>query len=352
MSLMTHEHQHAQPHPFAASKPTSLAVLLRPIAVGLGMAMAFVTIFLSALHDPQPSDLPIAVVGTAQQAAGTDQALQVAAPGSFDVRSYETADAAEEALRSREAYGVVDLTTEGPARILYAGANGSGVTSAVQEALTATADQLQRPATITDTAPLPAGDSRGLSVFYFVFGLALSAFLFAMTFHQVASGASLGIRLGVPLLFAVVAGTVLAAIADVGFGALTGHFWEVAALSAMISYAVTTATSALTRLFGGGGIALAGLLAIVIGNATSGGALNWRFLPDGWRWVSQALPTGAGVTGLLDVQYFGATDLSPVILTLSIWIAASVTIIIGLPLLRLDVVHRSHRGKHNKNAPS
>lgn len=54
----------------------------------------------------------------------------------------------------------------------------------------------------------------------------------------------------------------------------------------MISYAESIATSALTRLLGGAGIGLAGLLAIVIGNATSGGALNWHFVPGGWRWIS------------------------------------------------------------------
>jgi fumarate reductase subunit D len=345
---MTRELHRSGHHPFGASAPTSLTGLLRPIAVGLGMAIAFVTIFLSALHDPEPHELPIAVVGAAADSSQAAQAFDQASPGSFDVRSYDTAGAAEAALQSRDVYGVMDLTARRTVHISYAGANGSGVTSAVERALTATAAQLGRPSTTTDAVPLPSGDSRGLSVFYFVFGLALSAFLFAMTFHQVAAGASLAVRIGVPLLFAGATGLVLATIADLGFEALTGHFWAVAGISAMISYAVSTATSALTRLLGGAGIGLAGLLAIVIGNATSGGALNWHFLPAGWRWLSQHLPTGAGVTGLLNVQYFDAADLSPVLLTLSAWIAASLLLIVSLPLLRLDAVHRSHHGRHER----
>ncbi len=343
---MTHELHQFRRHPFAATAPTSLAGVLRPIAVGIGMAIAFVTVFLAALHNPKPHGLPIAVVGPQQNVAQTAQALEKASPASFDVRPYDTAAAAEHALRSRDVFAVMDFTAGRTVHIFYAGANGSGVTSSVQGALTATAAHLGHPSTTTDAVPLPSGDSRGLSVFYFVFGLALSAFLFSMTFHPAASGASLGVRLGVPLLFAAVAGLTLAAVADFGFAALTGHFWAVAAISAMIAYAVSMATSALTRLLGGVGIGLAGLLVIVVGNATSGGALNWHFLPGGWRWISQQLPTGAGVTGLLNVQYFDAVHLYPVLLTLSIWVAASVLFIIGLPLLRLDAVHRSHHAQH------
>lgn len=345
---MTHELPQLRRHPFTASAPASVAEVLRPIAVGIGIAIAFVTVFLAALHNPKPHGLSIAVIGTHQNVSQAEQGFDKASPGSFTVRPYDTAPAAQDALRARDVFAVMDFTAGRTVHISYAGANGSGVTSAVEGALTASAAHLGHPSTTTDTVPLPTGDSRGLSVFYFVFGLALSAFLFSLTFHQGAAGASLGIRLGVPLLFAAVAGITLAVIADFGFDALTGHFWAVAGISAMISYAVSLATSALTRLLGGAGIGLAGLLAIVVGNATSGGALNWHFLPGGWRWISQQLPTGAGVTGLLNVQYFDAAHLFPVFLTLSIWIAASVLLIIGLPLLRLDAVHRSHHAQHER----
>jgi hypothetical protein len=146
----------------------------------------------------------------------------------------------------------------------------------------------------------------------------------------------------VPLLFAVVIGALLTTLADTGFDALTGHPWKVAAMSAAISYGVATATIALTRIFHGLGIGLAGLLFIVIGNATGGGALNWHYLPGGWRWISQMLPTGAGVSGLLDVQYFDSRHLGPLLLTLAAWIVGSLLLLIALPVLRLDAVHRRH----------
>jgi hypothetical protein len=224
------------------------------------------------------------------------------------------------------------------------------VTQTVTTAFTGAAHRMGISPTVTDSDPLPRGDSRGLTVFYYVFGLALSSFLFASTFHQTAAGTSLLARLTVPLAFAGIVGLLLAIVADAGFGALTGHAWQIGIMSAMISYAVATTTIALTRLFHSPGLALASLLFIIVGNATSGGALNWHYLPGGWRWISQLLPTGAGVTGLLDIQYFDSHHLGPTVLTLVLWIVISLALLVALPLLRLDAVHRRHAAQAQAQA--
>jgi hypothetical protein len=309
---------------------------------GLAVAIAFVTVFLAALHHPAPHGLPVTVVGPQRSVTAVEQALDRQQPGGFRFVACPDAASAAHAVGTRDLYGALDLSRPGAAQVTLAGANGSGVTQTLTTAFTGAAQHLGVPATVTDTAPLPSGDSRGLAVFYYVFGLALCSFLFAMAFHQSASGASLLVRLTVPLLFAVVGGALLTAVADAGFDVVAGHPWKVAAMSAAISYGVAASTIALTRLFHGLGIGLAGLLFIVIGNATSGGALNWHYLPGGWRWISQMLPTGAGVSGLLDVQYFDSRHLGPLLLVLALWIAVSLLLLIILPVLRLDVVHRRH----------
>ena len=332
----------ARRHPFAASRPVGRAAVLRPLVTGLAVAIAFVTVFFAALHHPAPHGLPVTVVGPQQSVTAVEQALDHQLPGGFRFTAYPDAASAVHAVGTRDLYGALDLSRPGAAHITLAGANGAGVTQTLTTAFTGAAQHLGVPVTVTDAVPLPSGDSRGLAVFYYVFGLALSSFLFAMAFHQSASGASLIVRVTVPLLFAVVIGALLTVVADIGFDALTGHPWKVAALSAAISYGVATATIALTRIFYGLGIGLAGLLFIVIGNATGGGALNWHYLPGGWRWISQMLPTGAGVSGLLDVQYFDSRHLGPLLLTLAAWIAGSLLLLIVLPVLRLDMVHRRH----------
>lgn len=330
------------PHPFAASRKVAARAVLAPLLAALTVAVTFVTVFLAALHNPQPHGLPVAVMGPPRAVAGVERALDAKLPGGFRFTALSDPAAADRAVSHRDVYAALDLNRPGTARIILAGANGAGVNQTVITAFTGAADKLKASATVSDVVPLPRGDSRGLAVFYYVFGLALSSFLFASFFHQSAAGASLGVRITVPLAFAAVAGAGLAAIADTGFGALAGHPWQVAAVSAMVSYAVCVASAALTRLFHTIGIAVAGALFIIVGNATGGGALNWHFLPGGWRWVSQLLPTGAGVTGLLNVQYFDSRHLGPVLLTLSLWIGAGLLLLVLLPTLRLDAVHRRH----------
>jgi len=273
------------------------------------------------------------VLGPRQTVAGVERALDTDLPGGFRFTAVADPAAADRAVRDRDVYAALDLTRPGTAHILLAGANGTAVTQTVTTAFTGAAKQLGASTTVSDLVPLPSGDSRGLVVFYYVFGLALSSFLFASFFHQSAAGASLGVRMAMPLAFAVVVGAGLAVIADIGFGALAGHPWQVAALSAMISYAVCITTFALTRLLHSAGIAVAAALFTIIGNATGGGALNWHFLPGGWRWVSQLLPTGAGVTSLLNVQYFDSHHLGPALLTMSLWIGAGLLLLVVLPAL-------------------
>jgi hypothetical protein len=328
--------------PFAASQPVAVRAVVTPLIAGLAVAAVFVTVFLAALHNPQPHGLPVAVTGPPQKVAGAEHALNGRLPGGFRFADERDAAAATEAVRDRDVYAALDLSGPRTARITLAGANGSAVTQTVTTAFTGVAAGLGAKATVSDVVPLPRGDSRGLAVFYYVFGLALSSFLFASFFHQSASGASLGVRIAVPLAFSVVTGVSLALIADSGFGALAGHPWQVAALSALISYAVCVGSIALTRLFHTAGLAVASALFIIVGNATGGGALNWHYLPGGWRWVSQLLPTGSGVTGLLNVQYFDSHHLGPALLTLALWIGVGLLLLIALPALRLDAVHRRH----------
>lgn len=336
-----HAHRHPH-HPFSASRPVGRTAVLRPLLVGLAVAAAFVTVFLAALHHPEPHGLPISVTGPRPTTTSVERQLEHDQPGGFRFVHYSDPAAAATAVRHRDIYGALDLTRPGAAHLTLAGANGSGVTQTLTTAFTGAAQHLGATPTVTDTVPLPSGDSRGLAVFYYVFGVVLSAFLFSMAFFQGAAGASLLVRVTVPLAFAVITGAALAAIADAGFGAVSGHPWQVGAISAAISYAVATATAVLTRLLHGLGIGVAGLAFTVIGNATGGGALNWHYLPGGWRWISQMLPSGAGVTALIDIEYFGSRHLGPVLLALGLWIVVGLLLIIALPVLRLDVVHRRH----------
>jgi hypothetical protein len=310
------------------------------------MAIAFVTIFLAALHNPKPHGLSIAVVGTEQVNSQVAQAFAKASPGSFDVRSYDTVEDAADALRSRDVYGVMDFTAGRTVHISYAGANGVGVTSAVEAALTATAAQLGHPATTTDAVPLPSGDSRGLSVFYFLFGLALSAFLFAMTLHQVAAGASLGVRLGFPLVFA----------AATGRGDRHHRRLRLRRVDRTLLGRRRHLGDDLLRRVDGHVRAdphtrrsrhRAGRRARHRHRQRDQRRRAQLALPA--RWMAMDQPTAAHRSRRHRTTQRSVLRRRPTISSpahLAVWIAASLLSIIVLPLLRLDAIHRSHDGQH------
>src|SRR5947209_7354931 len=84
-----------------------LRAVLVPPAVATLVGLAFVVVFLDAFHRPQPHDLPVAVVGTQQQAAQLSGALEQQAPGHFRVRALPDEAAARRAVLHREVYGAL-----------------------------------------------------------------------------------------------------------------------------------------------------------------------------------------------------------------------------------------------------
>ncbi len=67
---------------------------------------------------------------------------------------------------------------------------------------------------------------------------------------------------------------------------------------------------------------------MLIGNPISGTSFPKEFYPAPWGAIGQYLPPGAGGTLLKDVAYFPAADLVQPILTLAIWAAAGLALVV------------------------
>src|SRR5262245_19592443 len=81
------------------------------------LGLLFAGSFLGALHKPAPHDVPVAVVGPAEQIEG---ALSQKAPGAFDIQSYSTEQAARDALAGRDVDAVL-LPQQGKLVVASAG---------------------------------------------------------------------------------------------------------------------------------------------------------------------------------------------------------------------------------------
>ncbi len=307
------------------------------LGISLALLLAFVWAFVAAYHQPQPHDLPLGVVAPPTQGAQIQAALAVHANGVLHVERYSSAADAVAAV-SRDSLSGALVVGPGRALVVVAGAGGEPAKMVIVSALTAMAQQAHLPVTVRDVRPLPPHDPQGISAFFVIFGLVLASFLFATVLYALGRSLPLGVRLGALGVYVILAGLATGLIVDPLLGALTGHFWQVALLTALVALAVSAVTGALAQLLGPPGIGLAALLLIILGNSSSGGPVPYRFLPDGFRQVSQFFPSGAGVTSVRHAVYFAGESMTQPVMVLVCWALAGLSGLVVAAILRRGAV--------------
>ncbi|MFF9808261.1 ABC transporter permease [Streptomyces coeruleorubidus] len=314
-----HHHHALDPAP-APQGATGLKGVLLPAVIVLIIGSIFVSVFLSAFHAPRPHHLPVAVVGTTEQVEQVTGALELGLPGGFDVKRYADESAARHALEGRKVYAAYVTGPGKSSELLYAGANGPSVTSTVTGAFSPIAQKVGDRLTAQDTVPAPAGDTRGMSVFYAGFGVVLAGFLFGMMTYQIAPRLEYRLRLTSLAAFSVAAGILVAVIAgSAGFSALPGPFLGIAGVIALMAAAVGSATMAFMRLFGRAGMSLAAVVLFTFGNSTSGGTLPTAYLPGWLHPFSEILPVGVGVRAVQGLSHFHNDGLTAGVVILVAW---------------------------------
>jgi hypothetical protein len=239
--------------------------------------------------------------------------------------TYATGDEARNAILDRDIVGAV-VVGVGQPRILVASAGGLSTSSAISSALTAMAVAMGQSAVVEDMQPLPASDSRGLVPFFLVLGVSISAFIFAVLAWSQLAGLSLRRKVGALALFAVVDGFVasLAVSVVVGFDS---SYWSIAGVCMLLALAVAAGTGACLTLFGRAGTGVAGLILILLGNASSGSVVGAAFMPQPFRGLSAVLPSGPALESARSVLYFGGAGASWWLWTIAIWAAGSLLVL-------------------------
>jgi hypothetical protein len=287
-------------------------------AGGLALLFAFTTLYVAAFHAPRAKGLDVGVVGTPAQAAQLQSALDRRTRGAFDVRRYDFASQARAALVATDVHGVV---VEGD-RVLVAGALGPAPTQTVADALRAAA----RTAVVEDVRPLNTGDRRGLSSLFTVVGTLIPSLVFGVLLSVFGRALPARIRWAAVLLYATLAGLVVAFDVDVLVGALTGEFAGIAVVSGLLALAVSASAHGLGHLAGPVGIVAAILTLLLLGLSSAGGAVTYQLEPGFFGALSQLLPPGAALTAVRNVEYFHwAATLVP-LLVLGAWAAGGLAV--------------------------
>jgi hypothetical protein len=289
--------------------------------VALVLMAIFASAYIGALHKPAPHAVPIGVTD-----ARTGAVLQ-AAGGAFAARREPDLARLRHDLKDRKiSAGLVGRT-------LYVASGASYSTSVFLSA----AFSKQLPGLqVVDVAPLQVGDPRGLSLFYLAFAFVFGGYLAATVVstllgYGLHSHRRAALRLVALAVFSVMAGVVGAALVDVAFGAIKGHFLSVAAVGALLTFAVAAATQGLQFALGIAGTLVAMVAFIMLGNSSSGGAYQGTFIPGFWRAIGPYLPPGAGLSSLRSVVYFDGANVAGRLTVLAVYaiVGAVVTVVLG-----------------------
>jgi len=266
-------------HGVAADGPVRV---LRSLVGALALLLALIGFIGTAIRDPRPHDIPVGIVGPPAAARQISAALGSAAPGAFQLTSYDSEAAARKALDSRSVDGVL-LLGGGPPRVIVAGAAGDGSTGVITAVFT-NAFKAQGATTVTVETmhPFAGGDPHGRILFFVVVAVLISSLV-----AQAALGVGREARWGPRLLVAGGFGA-LAGLAGMGSaawiaGGYGSGFWPAVGLVALASTATGTVVAGSIRLLGAAGLALAALVVVLIDLVSSGGPVGSQLLPiAGW----------------------------------------------------------------------
>jgi hypothetical protein len=300
--------------------------LVRPVAAGLLVLLALIGLIGSAIRDPKPHDIPVGLVGPA---AATDQlaaAFGAKAPGTFLFTSYGSEDAARIALDDRSVDGALVLG-QAP-RLIIAGAAGDTVAAVMTAAFGKVVSAQGASLTVETVHPFAAGDAHGLILFFVVVAMLISTLVVQALLGTGRKAAGLVTRLGVAVVYALIAAPVaMGAAAWLANGYGSG-FWAATALVALASAAVGAVVAGSVRLLGVPGLGLSALVVVLLGLVSSGGPVGSQMLPDFYRWLAPWMPAGQLYASLRDALFFDGMGLGQPVLGLAAWLAGGLLLLV------------------------
>ncbi|MFT4263800.1 MAG: hypothetical protein QM572_10505 [Nocardioides sp.] len=304
------------------STPVKLATVVAGLATALTvMVLAFATPSVnSGAHD-----LPIGISGTDTTVAQVRASLTSQMSGVFDVTAYDDAATLRPAILDRDEVGGLSIAQDGSVDVLTAtaaGASYASVLKTVGAALTAGGQTVAYEELVPYTDDDPMGAGLSALALPLVFGGMISSVVLAL----VLKGIAVPLRLATGAAFALVAGLVVTALLQFGFGSLDGSYLLTALCVALGIAAINFPILGLQSLLGTAGIGIGALVMMFVANPLSGFATGPAWLPSPWGAIGQLLPVGAAGTAIRSVAFFDGAGSAHGLIVLSCWVVAGLAL--------------------------
>ena len=297
-----------------------------PLLGGLLILVALIGLIGTAIKNPQPHDIRVGLVGPAPATQQISSAFASNAPGAFQFTSYASEDSARAAIDGRSVDGALVLGTGGP-RLIVAGAAGDAVTGVIAGAYMNAFKAQGQTVAVETVHPFSSGDPHGLILFFVILAVLIST-LVAQALVGLRGDAGFGFRLIMVAIYAVIAALVAMGMATWLAGDYGSGFWFATGLVALASAAVGAVVAGSARLVGAPGVALAGLVVVLLDLVSSGGPLGSQLLPDFYRWLAPGMPVSQLYSGMRGALYFNNAGIGTSVAVLSAWLAAGLILMV------------------------
>jgi hypothetical protein len=313
--------------PDKSGQQRQLRMLLLVVAGLTLVVLAFFSSYASALGNPTPRHIPVAVA--ASRAAVT----KLEASPVLSVHRVADLGRGGQLVQDRAVDGALAYAGAGPVTLLVAGGGGHQVAIILMQL----GQQLARArggALITrDVAPTSPNDPTGTVEFYclvFLFlGAAIGSSALGRILGPVRRLPDALRRLGWALVYAGLLSLVITFFADVVFGALIGHFWILFLTLWLYASAVCLAVSGVATQAGMAASTVLILVIVGLGNPSSGGPLPRPLLNSFYSGLNPVMPQGAAMSALRGVQYFGDHGIALGVLCLMAWAMAGLALLVA-----------------------
>jgi len=319
-------------HPWTAPHR---AILITLIAVT--MASLFLITYSLALGDPVPHDIRAALVGTPGADPRALAAAEKVTGGKLDFQRFGSVAVARSAIDNQNVYAALHVTSSS-STLYVASAAGASVARVLQKI-----DAIDPAVRVLDTHPLDSDDPNGLDIFYLMLVATVAGMATVLQVRSQAPGLELRPHILFVLGLAFLVSTVLTLVEGPLLHRPAGPYPEEWGILAVHVLAVASFTSLMAVLLGRWAIVPSWSFFVILGNASSGGAVAPPLLPQPFAFLSQWLPSGATVSALRNAAYFQNYQLARPLVVLGVWGA-------GLFLAWVLLAHRRQAATERSTA--
>ncbi|USS92520.1 ABC transporter permease [Fructobacillus americanaquae] len=284
------------------------------------------------------NNVPIGVV--AQNDATYEKLAKPLSDKGFKISQYDSEKNVKSAIKERKIYGAFEMSATGDLSLYQATAASAAVAQALNQIGQGVVSQ-QKAAAKAQLAPMmaqandvntlkalnqksaaidaktlkvvelrafPKDDPKGTGLAAGALPIALGGWIGAVAIANVIKGKKQ--KFFAALAFAFVGGLGLVGVIQFGIGTFAGNYW-LTSLGAMLGIAATAFfVLGILEVMGNGGLIIAAILLILLGNPLSGLSSAPEMLPKGWGFFGQLLPPGATGSLLRDIAFFNGNAIA------------------------------------------